>query len=248
MGYLNKTVATRNTELLFVQKFIETITEDSHVTCTTTNIESQFSDTSNTPTFEIWVDDIAKFTFTRGAALSNDTASYNITYTVGNQSLVNSSMYFQTFAAGYQSIVDRIVKLRVVSNPQVVYVEIASCTASVGIGAGVKCIAVTNGTVKAAAGTSSTSTYAVKTAFFTSSGNAMVKRDKMNYIQSSGNPAEIEYIKTKSFVSTGSGIVDKVFDLSKMYDTSIITADTTYVIGGTKYYALDSSTLMEVST
>lgn len=43
-------------------------------------------------------------------------------------------------------------------------------------------------------------------------------------------------------------LISTLESLSKMYDTSIITADTTYVIGGTKCYALDSSTLMEVST
>lgn len=82
MSYTEKTISIFGTEIEFLQAFINAITAaDSRITCAT-DIEAQFADPSNTPSFTLSVSDsvneIYTITFTRYGALSSTGYKYMV--------------------------------------------------------------------------------------------------------------------------------------------------------------------------
>ena len=80
--------------------------------------------------------------------------------------------------------------------------------------------------------------------FKTTGGQVYARVDRLPFTYNSSDSTKIELIKSKTFVEGGT--TNRAFETSKIIDSTTVTADRDISINSTKYYALDSNTLMEI--
>lgn len=239
MSYIEKTISMYSEEKPFVQAFINAITAtDSRITCTT-DIEAQFADDSNTPSFTLSVGGIYTITFTRDGILSNKSVEYIVTSSTDSGNigiLFSSSLYY------YDVKEIRTWKFSVVTNSENIYLKLAKYNAALS-SPDKKWLSINNNTISACAfGTGSTS---IMSSGFVSSGGQIYKKvDRLPYTYNASDLTNVEVIKSKVFVENST--TNRAFETSKIIDSTTVTADQIISINSTKYYALDSNTLMEV--
>ena len=244
MSYIEKSISFFGTELQFLQAFINAITAaDSRITCTTNDLETQFETPTNTPTFTLSVSDsvneIYTITFTRYGALSSSGYKYMVsssTYSGDIDFLFSNSSY------DYDAKGTRTWKFSVMANSESVYLKLAAHNAILS-SPNKKWLSIKNNTISACAvGAGTTS---IMTSDFVSTGGQVYQKvDRLPYTYNSSDSTKIELIKSKAFVEGST--TNRAFETSKIIDSTTVTADQIISIDSTKYYALDSNTLMEV--
>lgn len=244
MSYIEKSISVYGTELQFLQAFINAITAaDSRITCTTNNLAAQFETETNTPSFTLSVSDsvneIYTITFTRYGALSSNCYKY----------IVSSSTYsgdidflFSNNSYGYDVKATRTWKFSVMANSEGVYLKLAAYNAILS-SPNKKWLSIKNNAISACAvGAGTTS---IMTSDFVSTGGQVYQKvDRLPYTYNSSDSTKIELIKSKTFVENST--TNRAFETSKIIDSTTVTADQVISINSTKYYALDSNTLMEI--
>lgn len=244
MSYIEKSISFFGTELQFLQAFINAITAaDSRITCTTKGLETQFAYDSNTPTFTLSVSDsvneIYTITFTRYGALSSSGYKY----------MVSSSTYsgdidflFSNNSYDYDVKATRTWKFSVMANSEDIYLKLARYDGNLNSPT-IKFLSIKNNAISACAvGAGTTS---IMTSDFVSTGGQVYQKvDRLPYTYNSSDSTKIELIKSKTFVENST--TNRAFETSKIIDSTTVTADQIISIDSTKYYALDSNTLMEI--
>ena len=242
MSYIEKTISMYGTELQFLQAFINAITAaDNRITCTTNDLETQFADTSNTPTFTLSVDGIYTITFTRGYVLSDANYIYRVTSSVFNGD--NSS--YLDFNSGYASYNEKTIRkwrFSVVANSEDIYLKLASGERDLNSPA-VKWFSIKNNAISIYA-VQFDSTNIISSVFKTIGGQEYKKIDRLLYTYNSSDSTKIELLKSKAFVEKGT--TNRAFEISKIIDSTTVTAGRDISINSTRYYVLDSHTLMEI--
>lgn len=85
MSYIKKTVSINGTEQQLVQEFINEFTSaDSRIVCETTDIDTQFSDTSNNPTFIFNINNNCYIEMKREYSLGSNLITYYIFSVIAN--------------------------------------------------------------------------------------------------------------------------------------------------------------------
>ena len=240
MSYIEKSISMYSTELQFLQAFINVITAaDSRITCTTNDLETQFADTSNKPTFTLSVDGIYTITFTRDYKLSDTGSRYVVTSSTYSGSI---DLNFSSSYNAYNDKATRTWKFSVVANSEDIYLKLARYDGNLN-SPNKKWLSIKNNAISACAvGAGTTS---IMTSDFVSTGGQVYARvDRLPYTYNSSDSTKIEQIKSKIFVEGGT--TNRAFETSKIIDSTTVTADRNISINSTKYYALDSNTLMEI--
>lgn len=244
MSYIEKSISILGTELQFLQAFINAITAaDSRITCTTKDLAAQFETETNTPTFTLSVSDsvneIYTITFTRNEVLS----SYGYRYVVTSStfgSYLNLDYY--PGSATYNDKVTRTWKFAVVANSEGVYLKLAAHNAILS-SPNKKWLSIKNNAISACA-VGADSTSIMSSDFVSTGGQAYKKVDRLPYTYNAADLTKLEVIKSKVFVENST--TNRAFETSKIIDSTTVTADQIISIDSTKYYALDSNTLMEI--
>ena len=239
MSYIEKTISMYSEEKPFVQAFINAITAtDSRITCTT-DIEAQFADPSNTPSFTLSVDGIYTITFTRNSSLYGTSSGYPITSSAYSS---DSSFSFSNNPYAEDTKTTRTWRFSVVTNSNDIYLKLAAYDANLN-SPNRKWLSIKNNTISACAvGTGSTNI--MSGGFVSTGGQVYQKVDRLPYTYNSSDSTKIELIKSKTFVENST--TNRAFETSKIIDSTTVTADQIISINSTKYYALDSNTLMEI--
>ena len=239
MSYIEKTISMYSEEKPFVQAFINAITAtDSRITCAT-DIEAQFADPSNTPSFTLSVNGIYTVTFTRNNSLGGTSSGYPITSSAYSS---DSSFSFSNNPYAKDTKTTRTWRFSVVTNSNDIYLKLAAYDANLN-SPNRKWLSIKNNTISACAvGTGSTN---IMSGGFVSTGGQIYKKvDRLPYTYNASDLTSIEVIKSKVFVENNT--INRAFETSKIIDSTTVTADQIVSINSTKYYALDSNTLMEV--
>ena len=240
MSYIEKSISIYGTELQFIQAFINAITAaDSRITCTT-DLAAQFANTSNKPTFTLSVNDIYTITFTRDY-YSDDTAStYYITSPIFNGS---TYVNFSSSYARYNDKRTRTWKFSVMTNDENIYLKLARYDGNLNSPA-IKFLSIRNNTILAcASGTDSTSSI-MSSNFVSTGGQVYTRINRLPYTYNAADLTKLEVIKSKVFVENST--TNRAFETSKIIDSTTVTADQIISINSTKYYVIDSNTLMEI--
>ena len=239
MSYIEKTISMHSEEKPFVQAFINAITAtDSRITCAT-DIEAQFADPSNTPSFTLSVGGIYTITFTRDGILSNKSFEYIVTSSTDSGNigiLFSGSLYY------YDVKEIRTWKFSVVTNSNDIYLKLAAYNGNLTSPTR-KWLSIKNNAISACAvGTGSTN---IMSGGFVSTGGQIYKKvDRLPYTYNASDLTKIEVINSKTFVENST--TNRAFETGKIIDSTTVTADQIISINSTKYYALDSNTLMEI--
>lgn len=239
MSYIEKSISIYGTELQFLQAFINAITAaDSKITCTTNDLETQFADTSNRPTFTLSVSEIYTITFTRYRALDSSCDRYIIT----SSTFADYEFYFCDHYAQNNEKATRTWKFAVVANSEGVYLKLAAYNAILS-SQNKKWLSIKNNAISVCAAGADTTN--IMTSNFVSTGGQVYTRiNRLPYTYNATDLTKIEVIKSKVFVENST--TNRAFETSKIIDSTTVTADQIISIDSTKYYALDSNTLMEI--
>ena len=239
MSYIEKSISFFGTELQFLQAFINAITAaDSRITCTTNNLETQFETETNTPTFTLSVDEIYTITFRRYYDLRNSCNKYYIT----SSTFTNYSLDFIGSSYGRDDKATRTWKFAVVANSEGVYLKLVAYNAILS-SPNKKWLSIKNNAISACAvGADTTS---IMSSDFVSTGGQIYRGiNRLPYTYNAADLTKLEVIKSKVFVENST--TNRAFETSKIIDSTTVTADQIISINSTKYYALDSNTLMEI--
>ena len=240
MSYIEKSISIFGTELQFLQAFINAITAaNSRITCTTADLETQFETPTNTPTFTLSVDEIYTITFTRDFDLKTSGNSYNITSPIFNSSI---GVHFSTTYAYPNDKGTRIFKFAVIANDENIYLKLAGPDKNLNL-PDIKFLFVKNNGISAC-GWATGSTSIMSSNFVSTGGQVYNKINRLPYTYNASDLTSIEVIKSKVFVENNT--INRAFETSKIIDSTTVTADQIISIDSTKYYALDSNTLMEI--
>ena len=239
MSYIEKSISIYSTELQFLQAFINAITAaDSRITCTTKNLETQFEIETNIPTFTLSVDGIYTITFTRDYDLRNSCNKYTIT----SSTFTNYSLDFISDRHGRDDKAIRTWKFAVVANNESVYLKLAAYNAILS-SPNKKWLSIKNNTISACA-VGADSTSIMSSNFVSTGGQIYTRINRLPYTYNAADLTKLEVIKSKVFVENST--TNRAFETSKIIDSTTVTADQVISINSTKYYALDSNTLMEI--
>lgn len=242
MAYYNKTISVYGTELQFVQAIIAAITEaDSRITCTTTDIETQYAATSGTPSFTFSVDGDYTIVFTRGNTINNNAYEFRISAPVfGNN-------YYKTIAysnggLGKNQTGIRTVNLSIITNSEDVYFRIAPYNGNIKQ-TGLKLLSAKSGD-NAIIGRREDAADIMTAAFMATNGSNQTYTavNRITYTYAPTGSAGVEVIQNKVFLEYGS--TNRAFTFSKLWDVSTVAADYQVVIGSDTFYAVNAHTLM----
>ena len=241
MSYIEKSISIYGTELQFIQAFINAITAaDSRITCTT-DLAAQFNgnDTSIRPTFELSVHGICTITFTRDYYNGDTGNTYYITSPIFNGS---SGVYFSSNYALSNAKKTRTWKFSVMTNDENIYLKLARFDGNLNSPA-IKFLSVKINNISACAfGTDSTSI--MSSNFVSTGGQVYTRINRLPYTYNAADLTKLEVIKSKVFVENST--TNRAFETSKIIDSTTVTADQIISINSTKYYVIDSNTLMEI--
>ena len=244
MSYIEKSISIFGTELQFIQAFINAITAaDSRITCTTKDLETQFETETNTPTFTLSVSDsvneICTITFTRYGALSSSGYKYIVSSSTYSG---NIDFLFSGNSYDYDAKGTRTWKFSVMANSESVYLKLAAHNAILS-SPNAKWLSIKNNTISACAAQFG-STNIMSGGFVSTGGQIYRGINRLPYAYNAADLTKLEVIKSKVFVENST--TNRAFETSKIIDSTTVTADQIISIDSTKYYALDSNTLMEV--
>ena len=128
------------------------------------------------------------------------------------------------------------------TNSNDIYLKLAEYNANLN-SPNKKWLSIKNNAISACAvGTGSTN---IMSGSFVSTGGQIYTRvNRLPYTYNAADLTSVEVIKSKVFVEGST--TNRAFETSKIIDSTTVTADQIISIDSTKYYALDSNTLMEI--
>ena len=246
MAYYNKTISVYGTELQFVQAIIAAITEsDSRITCTTTDIETQYAATSGTPSFTFSVDGDYTIVFTRGNTINSNTDILRISIPVFGDNYYKTITFYGTYGgAGKNQVAIRTVNLSIITNSEDVYFRIAPYNGNVAQN-GLKQLSAKSGDNVIVGRREDTTN--IMTAMFVAADGSNQTYTTINRIPYTYAPigsAGVEVIQNKVFLENTSS--NRAFTFSKLWDVSTVAADYQVVIGSDTFYAINAHTLMKI--
>ena len=242
MAYYNKTISVYGTERQFVQAIIAAITEaDSRITCTTTDIETQYAASSGTPSFTFSVDGDYTIVFTRGNTINNNAYEFRISVPVFGDNYYKTIAY-SNGGLGKDQTGMRTVNLSIITNSEDVYFRIAPYNGNV-VQNGLKLLSAKSGD-NAIIGREADATNIMTTVFVAadSISQAYTAVNRITYTYAPTGSAGVEVIQNKVFLEYGS--TNRAFTFSKLWDVSTVAADYQVVIGSDTFYAVNAHTLM----
>ena len=247
MSYISKEVANYGTELQFLQEFIAAITAVDGISCITNDLEAQFSDTDNTPSFALDINGMDTLTFTRRLKLSSQNNDYFIFSTNHSESSIFTLSY--SVAASYNAIITRKWKFITIGKNHAFYIVLGNCNASnfsPVSNVGNKLMIAGNGIKSGTAYASDNTSYVINSDFKALKINSYKKIDRVNYFYSPTNSSStsIEIIKNKAFVDNSETNLE--FATSSLWDCSTIAPLSTLIIGNKEYFSLDAHTLITI--
>lgn len=245
MSYILKEVANYGTELQFLQEFIAAITAVDGISCITDDLEVQFSDTNNTPSFALDINGMDTLTFTRSDNLRSRNGEYKIFSTNYSENYIFTLSYGSY--GDYNEIMTRRWKFIVIGKNHAFYIVLGDASESDFFpfsNQGKKLMITGNGIKSGTAYTSSYIEYVINSTFKASKINSYEKTNRVNYLYSPTNSSSIEIIKNKAFV--GNSNVNLEFVTSSLWDCSTIAPLSTLIIGNKEYFSLDEHTLIEI--
>lgn len=244
MSYILKEVANYGTELQFLQEFIAAITTVDGISCITNDLEAQFSDTNNTPSFALDINGMDTLTFTRSYNLSSRNGEYNIFSTNYSENYIFTLSYGSY--GGYNEIMTRRWKFIVIGKNHAFYIVLGDASESDFFpfsNQGKKLMITGNGIKSGTAYTSNYREYVINSDFNASKINSYKKTNRVNYLYSPTNSSSIEIIKNKAFVDNSETNLE--FVTSSLLDCSTVAPLSTLIIGNKEYFSLDAHTLIE---
>ena len=244
MSYILKEVANYGTELQFLQEFIAAITAVDGISCITDDLEVQFSDTNNTPSFALDINGMDTLTFTRRYNLSSRNAEYNIFSTNYSENYIFTLSYGSY--DGYNEIMTRRWKFIVIGKNHAFYIVLGDASESNFFpfsNRGKKLMITGNGIKSGTAYSINSVEYVINNDFKASKINSYEKTNRVNYLYSPTNSSSIEIIKNKAFVDYSN--VNLEFVTSSLWDCSTIAPLSTLIIANKEYFSLDAHTLIE---
>lgn len=245
MSYILKEVANYGTELQFLQEFIAAITAVDGISCITDDLEAQFSDTDNTPSFVLDINGMDTLTFTRRNKLSSSNTDYQI-FSTNRSEYTVFDLSYNAYSA-YNAITTRRWKLIAIGKNHAFYIVLGNANESNFFpfsNAGKKLMITGNGIKSGTAYTSDSTVYVINSTFNASKINSYKKTDRVNYLYSPTNSSSIEVIKNKAFVDNSK--VNLEFVTSSLWDCSTIAPLSTLIIDNKEYFSLDAHTLIEI--
>lgn len=245
MSYIEKSISIFGTELQFLQAFINAITEaDSRIKCTTdlANLAAQINgnDTSIIPTFELSVHGICTITFTRDYNKNSSGNTYYITSPIFNGS---RGIYFSSNYAYPNDKKTRTWKFSVMTNDENIYLKLARYDGNLNSPV-IKFLSVKINNISACACGTDYSASIMSSNFVSTGGQVYTIINRLPYTYNAADLTKLEVIKSKVFVENST--TNRAFETSKIIDSTTVTADQIVSINSTKYYAIDSNTLMEI--
>lgn len=244
MSYILKEVANYGTELQFLQEFIAAITAVDGISCITNDLEVQFSDTNNTPSFALDINGMDTLTFTRSDNLSSRNGEYKIFSTNYSENYIFTLSYGSY--GDYNEIMTRRWKFIVIGKNHAFYIVLGDASESDFFpfsNQGKKLMITGNGIKSGTAYTSNYREYVINSTFNASKINSYNKTNRVNYLYSPTNSSSIEIIKNKAFVDYSD--VNLEFVTSSLWDCSTIAPLSTLIIANKEYFSLDAHTLIE---
>lgn len=244
MSYILKKVANYGTELQFLQEFIAAITAVDGISCITDDLEVQFSDTNNTPSFALDINGMDTLTFTRSNNLSSSNGEYNIFSTNYSENDIFTLSYGSY--GDYNEIMTRRWKFIVIGKNHAFYIVLGDASESDFFpfsNQGKKLMITGNGIKSCTAYSINSREYVIGSDFKASKINSYQKTNRVNYLYSPTNSSSIEIIKNKAFVDNSN--VNLEFVTSSLWDCSTIAPLSTLVIDNKEYFSLDEHTLIE---
>lgn len=244
MSYISREVANYGTELQFLQEFIAAITAVDGISCITDDLEVQFSDTDNTPSFVLDINGMDTLTFTRDSKLSSANQEYRIFST--NCSEDNIFTLSHGGYGGANTITTRRWKFIAIGKNHAFYIVLGDANTSNFFpfsNKGKKIMITGNGIKSGTAYTASETEYVINGAFKASKINSYKKTNRVNYLYSPTNSSSIEIVKNKAFVDNSN--VNLEFVTSSLWDCSTIAPLSTLIIANKEYFSLDAHTLIE---
>lgn len=245
MSYILKEVANYGTELQFLQEFIAAITAVDGISCITDDLEAQFSDTDNTPSFVLDINGMDTLTFTRRFELSSQNDDYLIFSTNYSEKSIFTLSYGGV--ASYNEITTRRWKFIAIGKNHAFYIVLGNHSESdfsPVSNEGNKLMITGNGIKSGTAYTSSYTEYVINSTFKASKISSYKKTNRVNYLYSPTNSSSIEIIKNKAFVDYSD--VNLEFVTSSLWDCSTIAPLSIISIDNKEYFSLDAHTLITI--
>ena len=245
MSYISKEVANYGTELQFLQEFIAAITAVDGISCITNDLEAQFSDTDNTPSFVLDINGMDTLTFMRRLKLSSKNNDYLIFSTNHSESSIFNLSY--SVVASYNEITTRRWKFIAIGKNHAFYIVLGDYNAynfSPVSNVGNKLMITGNGIKSGTAYRSDNTAYVINSDFKALKINSYKKIDRVNYFYSPTNSSSIEIIKNKAFVDNSKANLE--FATSSLWDCSTIAPLSTLIIDNKEYFSLDAHTLITI--
>ena len=244
MSYISKEVANYGTELQFLQEFIAAITAVDGISCITNDLEAQFSNTNNTPSFVLDINGMDTLTFMRRLKLS----SQNDDYLIFSTNYSKNSIFTLSYGgvASYNEITTRRWKFIAIGKNHAFYIVLGNhndSDFSPFSNVGYKLMITGNGIKSGTAYTPSYTEYVINSTFNASKINSYKKTNRVNYLYSPTNSSSIEIIKNKAFVDNSETNLE--FATSSLWDCSTIAPLSTLIIANKEYFSLDAHTLIE---
>lgn len=244
MGYYNKTISVYGTELQFVQALIAAITEsDSRITCTTTDIETQYAASSGTPNFTFSIDGYYTMIFTRNASIGSSANGFNV-YAPKFGDNYSTSIQYDYNNTSKTSVSLRSIKLSIITNTEDIYFRIAPCNGNIEQN-GVRFLSAKNNNNNIIIGREIDARDIMNTVFITTdeTPRAYSAINRLLYTYAPmGSSGGVEVIQNKVFKQYNS--INREFAFSKLWDVSTVAADSKIKIDDVLYYAISSHTLM----
>lgn len=252
-----KTISSGATELEFINSFISALTaEDSRITCSTSDLSTQFADNDAYPTFIINLGDIP-ITFKRSAKSNSGAYYYYIS------ALDTDLNYWQVrFRGDTKYATDtaaRTFKYGVMKNNNALVLRIGGFetsvtdpdTTAVSYKGVREFLLLTSGLSSYGARSfrdSSSSASVMDSSLFSlpysGSSATYTAYDRLNYTNNGNNPYSVERIVNKAFL--GYNTTNKALTVTSLQDTSTVIRNQVIKIGSKMYYTIDDHTIMEV--
>ncbi len=242
MSYVNKTVAVSGDEKTFIKTFIAQLTAaDSRITCDD-DIDAQFADTSNTPTFNINFGVNSRIVFQRGSKSAFSNCRYDATVQIGNVS-IKYVLYYMLNNLSYDAVTTRTWRFCVVSNNSGIYIAFGNHDNVIPNDARFSVMSISDGDFSASA-TENGPAAIVGSFIGTNTGNiGMVNKfaDRLVYAAESG---KVEIVKNKALLDSAKTF--KIMEFVGLYDCSTMPQSLQLEIDGVKYLTIGNNTLMPI--
>lgn len=234
MSYVNKTVSVYGDEKTFIKEFVQQLTSVSdYITCDD-DIDALFSSGNIKITIKL---ESLSSTITLIRDGSSACSYYNVSFWT-HSFFYSQKMYFSSNDIGVNDKAARAWKFTAAINDNVLYVALAGYNIDLPAKAEMSIIRTICDDYPVVA--YATNAYAFNSTFYVIKKSIPMKfADRLNYETDDG---KVEIIKNKALLNG----TNKVMDFTGLYDCSTMPKFLRIEIDGSKYFVLDTHTLMPI--